>query len=172
MLRNKRLVSSAVFQHPLQHRITPRPVVVPRRNDLLVRADKVLATLHELVELYRITNGPLGIGQLHLAGFLVAVGLLADLLSDQNRVCLVAEMRGVRHGSGEGIGADEYEEMPFTVDIGEVTNGMHQIFESLVVVAASVKTQIDDEFVGVLLLDQVEKPFECLPRSLYARKLQ
>jgi hypothetical protein len=42
----------AVIQHPLQHGITPIPVVIPGWNDLLIRSNDVLTGLDELVELH------------------------------------------------------------------------------------------------------------------------
>jgi hypothetical protein len=50
--------SSPVIQHPLKHRIPPGPVVVPRRNDLLIRPDDILAGLDELIELHRVADCP------------------------------------------------------------------------------------------------------------------
>jgi hypothetical protein len=44
--------SGAVIQHPLQHGITPIPVVIPGWNDLVIRSNDVLTGLDELVELH------------------------------------------------------------------------------------------------------------------------
>jgi len=54
----------------------------------------------------------------------------------------------------------------FAVDVREVANGVHQVLEPNVIIAATVEAHINDEFVRALLLDQVEKPFDCLPKSL------
>ena len=51
-------VWSAVIQHPLKHRIPPGPVVVPGRNDLLIRPDDIFAGLDELIELHRVADCP------------------------------------------------------------------------------------------------------------------
>src|ERR1035438_9585474 len=102
--------------------------------------------------------------------FLVAVRLLSDLLSGQDCIGLIAEMCGVRHGSGERVRTDENKEVSFAVDIREIANGVHHVLEAFEVVAATVKAQVDDEFVRMLLLDQVEKPFRLLAQTLIPAK--
>ena len=110
------------------------------------------------------------IWQLHLSGFLVAVRLLSDLLSSQDCIGLIAEMCGVRHGSGERVRTDENKEVSFAVDIREIANGMNYVLEAFEVVAATVQTQVDDEFVRMLLLDQVEKPLRLLAQTFIPAK--
>src|ERR1035438_9108789 len=102
--------------------------------------------------------------------FLVTIRLLSNLLSGQDCIGLEAKMCGVRHGSGERVRTDENEEVSFAVDIREIANGVHHVLEALEVVAATIKTHIDDEFVRVLLLDQIEKPLRLLAQTFIPAK--
>src|SRR5580658_310398 len=152
----------AVVQYPLQHWVFARLVLVPRQNDFLVRADKVFPTLHESVELYRVANRPTRIGKRHLASFLVTVGLLADLLSDQGSICLITKMSRVGHGCRKGVGTNQNEEVSFAVDIRQVANRMYKVFQTLLIVATPIQAQIYDELIGMLLFDQIEKSLAVL----------
>jgi hypothetical protein len=72
--------------------------------------------------------------------------------------------------AAEKVLADEYEQVSFAVDVREVANEVHQVLEPNLVIAATVEAHINDEFVRVLLLDQVEKPLRLLAQVLITTK--
>ncbi len=110
----------------------------------------------------------------HIPRLLIAVRLLADRLTDKERIRSLPEVRGVRHRSGESLRSDQDKEVALAVQRFHFADRLDHVLETKREVASGIKPQIDHK-VFRMLREQIPQNSRCIlqilvrPESTVAR---
>ena len=146
-------------KYPSQCSVVAVLVVEPRGNDFLVGRDDIVPALDKFVVARGVADYEMRVGKFELARLLIAIWPFPDGLADQGSVSHRSKLRGIRHRGRKSVGADQDEEVTFSVDVRVFREWFDEVVQADVVITSAVLAKIDRDLIRVHAFYGVEHLF-------------